>query len=369
MKAVLLSYYFDDFMIHMKESLSKSIETHLLMPSSSKSFLEKHPNRLRNNVYLFNKYRLTNPKTITEAYRIAQHIKKINPDIIHIQAADWVRILLIMYFCRDYKIILSLHDPYTHLGEHSFFKTFGKKEVLARANGIITHGEKMYDYCIKNNISKAEITTSIPLGELSLYKDYNPIPNNLEIEEKYKSGIFVLLMFGRFFEYKGLSLLLKAEELMRKKGEKGFSILLAGRGPDLDFHYEQIYKNSNIILIDDYIDNASVSYIFENSSAVVLPYVEATQSGVIPLSYSFGKPIIATDVGSISEFIIDGKTGKLVKAGDPKDLAEKIINLKNNKTLLSKMSLNSLNYSQTKLSWKGIAKTNISFYKKIYGKQ
>jgi glycosyltransferase involved in cell wall biosynthesis len=56
----------------------------------------------------------------------------------------------------------------------------------------------------------------------------------------------------------------------------------------------------------------------------VIPYVEIFQSGVPFLSYCFGLPIIATDVGSLRDDIIEGKTGFLCRAKDPADLARAI---------------------------------------------
>jgi glycosyltransferase involved in cell wall biosynthesis len=69
---------------------------------------------------------------------------------------------------------------------------------------------------------------------------------------------------------------------------------------------------------------------------VVLPYVEASQSGVVPTAYGFKKPIIATNVGSIDEIVDDGKTGLIVPCQDPRALAEAIIKLLNDDELRKK---------------------------------
>ena len=57
---------------------------------------------------------------------------------------------------------------------------------------------------------------------------------------------------------------------------------------------------------------------------LVIPYVEIFQSGIPFLSYSFGLPVIATDVGSLRNDIIEAKTGFLCRAKDPADLARTI---------------------------------------------
>src|SRR5690606_36919416 len=60
---------------------------------------------------------------------------------------------------------------------------------------------------------------------------------------------------------------------------------------------------------------------------VILPYRSATQSAVLNVSYSFLKPVIATRVGGLKEFVEDNKTGFLVDKESSKALAEVIIKL------------------------------------------
>jgi glycosyltransferase involved in cell wall biosynthesis len=54
---------------------------------------------------------------------------------------------------------------------------------------------------------------------------------------------------------------------------------------------------------------------------LVLPYIHVFQSGVLFLAYSFGLPVVATDVGSVRDEIVDERTGFLCKPRDPVDLA------------------------------------------------
>jgi glycosyltransferase involved in cell wall biosynthesis len=60
---------------------------------------------------------------------------------------------------------------------------------------------------------------------------------------------------------------------------------------------------------------------------VVLPYVSATQSGVVPVAYSFGKPVVATTVGALPEYVDHGRTGLLVPPRDEKKLAAAVVQL------------------------------------------
>ena len=61
------------------------------------------------------------------------------------------------------------------------------------------------------------------------------------------------------------------------------------------------------------------------ADAVVLPYLEATQSGVAQIALGFEKPVIATSVGGMAETIADGQTGLIVPPGDNAALSAAIL--------------------------------------------
>jgi glycosyltransferase involved in cell wall biosynthesis len=79
-----------------------------------------------------------------------------------------------------------------------------------------------------------------------------------------------------------------------------------------------------ITIKSDYVPNDMVGRYFSASDAVVLPYLSATQSGIAQIAYNFDKPVIATDVGGLSEVILDGKTGFIVPPNDASRLAAAI---------------------------------------------
>ena len=64
--------------------------------------------------------------------------------------------------------------------------------------------------------------------------------------------------------------------------------------------------------------------MFARADAVVLPYLSATGSGVIPLAYRYGCPVIASRVGGIPDVVADGSTGWLVESGNAVALADAI---------------------------------------------
>ena len=86
---------------------------------------------------------------------------------------------------------------------------------------------------------------------------------------------------------------------------------------------EKIEKE--VAIYDGYIPDREVEKFFSACDVVVLPYESATQSGIVQIAYGFDKPVIATDVGGLSDVVIQGKTGHLVPPGDVDALSAAII--------------------------------------------
>ena len=74
----------------------------------------------------------------------------------------------------------------------------------------------------------------------------------------------------------------------------------------------------------EYVPDEATELYFKAADVLVLPYVRVFQSGVLFLGYSFGLPVIAADVGSLKEEIVEGKTGFVFKPQDSSDLARTI---------------------------------------------
>ena len=99
-----------------------------------------------------------------------------------------------------------------------------------------------------------------------------------------------------------------------------------------------------------------VEEFFSRADFVVVPYIEASQSGVIPLSYSFGLPVIASKIGGIPEQVIDRETGYLVEPNNVVDLAEMILGLSSSEAKRKELGKNAYTFAKEKLSWEGSAK-------------
>jgi glycosyltransferase involved in cell wall biosynthesis len=84
------------------------------------------------------------------------------------------------------------------------------------------------------------------------------------------------------------------------------------------------FLRDKVQIVDRYITEQEAAQFFSRADIVILPYRSATGTGIIPLAYHYGKPVIATQVGGFPEVVRDGISGRLVQPGDPYALAEVI---------------------------------------------
>ena len=136
----------------------------------------------------------------------------------------------------------------------------------------------------------------------------------LDIEENAN----VILFFGLVREYKGLKYLIEAIKQVSSKLD--VILLITGDFGGSRKEYDSlIEKNgiSDIVRIrDQFISTEEVEKYFAASDLVVLPYVSATQSGVVQQAYSMERPVVVTKVGGLPDVVENGVTGYVV---DPKD--------------------------------------------------
>ena len=94
---------------------------------------------------------------------------------------------------------------------------------------------------------------------------------------------------------------------------------------------KQIMLKTYIKIYDEYIPDNEVEKFFAACDLVILPYVSATQSGIVQIAYGFEKPVIVTDVGGLPEVVDDGKTGYIVPAKQSNAIAQRVKNFIQNK--------------------------------------
>ncbi len=277
-----------------------------------------------------------------EMIRLIRAIHRLKPDFIHFLSPHPWNIPLATALYKKYRLIHTIHEPLPHAKHKhaSLIVLFNKWFVRQFFEAVVVHG-KLHVRTMNGWMNKTKIHV-LPLPSIA-----NPAPRPLRPNRN-------LLFFGMIEPYKGLHILLSALEILQNEGCE-FHFTLAGKG-DLQSYREQLEKIRNKTLHNRHIDEKDVNAFFENAHFVVLPYSYSSQSGIIPISYSNGRPVIVTNVGAFPEVVIPGKTGIIVEKDNPAMLADAIKTLLDNPALAQSMAEHALEYYHQNLHIEVVAK-------------
>jgi D-inositol-3-phosphate glycosyltransferase len=299
------------------------------------------------NLKFFNLWPARSAKTTSFAKisRILSHYRSLicyaavaRPRVFHIlwnsKVQFFDRTLLMLYYkVLGKRVALTAHN--VNQARRDSHDTWLNRVTLKiqyhLANHIFVHTQKM----------KNELVEDFDVKDRSITVIRHPINNafpdtELTISEaKCRLGLGdankTILCFGRIKPYKGIEYLLSAFQALADKDES-YRLIIAGEVQKGNEKYmetllrtiaDEIDKGK-VILETQFIPDEEMEVYLKAADVLVLPYKNIFQSGVLFLGYSFGLPVIVTDVGSFREEVIEGKTGYLCKPGDPVDLARTI---------------------------------------------
>ena len=355
LRVALISFNFGEYCVRLASALARDAEVLLVLPEH---LVEPHIAKLNDNVRLFSfrNPRLRQPiRQLRTIRTILQKIADFAPDAVHYQGVHlWFDLALPLL--RRYPLIFTIHDFRAHPGDQRFQQTPFCIEMFARrrADELIVHTGQVRELMVQQLGGGAEKISIIP--HIQIGEDLSPATAEEEDEH-------LILFFGRIWEYKGLEYLIRAEPLISAR-VPDVRIMIAGRGEDFSRYARMMVHPDRFIVHNEYISEERAAEYFRSASVVVLPYIEASQSGVIPLAYSAAKPVVATGVGGLPEMVEDGRTGCLVAPRDSTQLAEAITRLLLDKPLRRQMGANAKRKIEAECSPRLVAQKTLDVYRR-----
>ncbi|MDO8683383.1 MAG: glycosyltransferase, partial [Armatimonadota bacterium] len=258
-------------------------------------------------------------------FAASRRINEFQPDMVVVQ---WWHPFFAPPFatiarkCRkSAKVVFLCHNVIPH--ESSGPSRFLTQAAFSNAHSFIAHSEE----------DRRNLLDMLPSAEVikSPHPTYDVFNSGIWDQEECRREIGidgnVILFFGLIRRYKGLEYLIEAMPLILEKIDA--KLLIVGefyedKTPYID-RIRSLGIENRVIVIDRYVPNEEVGRYFTAADVVALPYVSATQSGIIQIAFGFGKPVIATAVGGLPETVADGETGYLVPPQNPEALACAII--------------------------------------------
>ena len=267
-------------------------------------------------------------------------------DVIHLTWPANVYEFIIYMLKR--KIILTVHDPFPHTGLDTRIVRLRRKVAFRCVpHFIILNKAQREKFLSFYHLPSSAVIDS----RLSCYTYLNMVEQDMTTvpEQKY------ILFAGKISKYKGVEYLLEA---MKKVHDTfpDIKLVVAGGGK---YHFD-ISEYAALPYIDirnRFIPDEELVALMNKTQFMVCPYTDATQSGVIMSSFTFGTPVIATRVGGLPEMLGNGKYGMLVKEKDTDALYLGICSLLSDEEQLAdyRKEIAKDYTSDGYLSWKTIA--------------
>lgn len=260
--------------------------------------------------------------------RTGFHVARKRPDVILVQwwhpffAPAIFTICMIVLMMRRARIVFLCHNVVPH--ETSPIDRLLSRVAFSAADSFLVQSEED-----RENLMKIKKRPRVTLNPLPLFDFFEKVGLSRN-EAKRRIGYSderLILFFGYIRPYKGLKFLLEAMPEIRDK--TGAGLLVVGEFYEPSDPYLDIVRESGVgeavRFVDRYVGNEEVEAFFAASDLVVLPYITATQSGIVQIAISFDRPVIVTAVGGLPEVVSAGRTGFIVPAGDANAIAKAVI--------------------------------------------
>lgn len=303
---------------------------------------------------------LSNPLFLLTLTRL---IKKEAPSLIHLLSNTTLWLNFAAPFWRPTPLVTTVHDIRVHPGDTdtSVLPRWATDLMIRQSRDVVVHGEGLRKLLLEQYRKPADHVHVLSHPTIRRYAD---IAAESGLKRDARDNTFRLLMFGRIFAYKGLEHLIHAEAILADS-IPNLRITIAGRGDDPWALRPLMADPSRYDIRNRFIDDAEVAQLFTDADVVVLPYTEASQSGVLNLAAAFGKPVIVTDVGELRASVGSNGLGLVVPPADPDQLARAIWLIANDRRLREQSGASALAWATGPNSAKAVGACATSLYRKV----
>lgn len=265
--------------------------------------------------------------------RVARCVIKDRPELtilpwwVTYWAPQYLTMILLIKIFSATRILFICHNVIEH--EAHFLKTVVSRLVLSQAYGFIVHSEEE-----KKKLEALTGKGRIMVAMHPTYDVFNtaPMPKTSARERLGLPDEKIILFFGLIRSYKGLPYLINALPLILDR--VNVRLLIVGEFWEDKKRYlrliDKLGVKQRVTVIDRYVPNEDMPGYFYASDLVILPYTSVTGSGLLQLSYAFGRPVVTTTVGDFPKIVTDKKTGFLVAPRSAREIANAVIDFYEN---------------------------------------
>jgi len=295
-----------------------------------------------------------------ELFTVAYFLRRRNIDLVHVNGAYQFRTALSAIIANK-RFIWHLNDTNVPWPIRFIFHVFSYF-----SSGFISTGVKAYDYYVRFSYQsrKPYVMIQPPVADNFFYYPTTTKPQS----EKHKRRLLIGTVAG-INPAKGLEFFIRMASLAINSGIEA-DFIIAGQELKSQRRYAAKIKNlvsdlglSNYIHFHGFITN--VPEFLEHLDIVVISSV--TEAGPLALWESMAamKPVITTDVGSVSEYVVSGTHALVVPCKDSESLFAALQKLVRDHSLQVALAKSAYLLAKEKFSAKSIGLRYYEFYSKI----
>jgi glycosyltransferase involved in cell wall biosynthesis len=307
---------------------------------------------------VFDHPRAFHPRTVVTSQSVTKSIRDLRADIVHLDDSS-TRLGWGAWRMGRVPVVMTVNDPLPHSGEGGWKPALSRRLNYRIVDRFILQSRwGVESFSRRYGVAADRIDVSL-LGACDVLRDWC----GAQPAAVAPSSRPMVLFFGRMSVYKGIDVLVEAAPLMAER-VPGLRVVIAG-GPVFGFtppSDRELPNGGSVETIARHVSTDEAVRLFDDASVVVLPYRDATQSGVILSAFAFGKPVVATAVGGLPEYIRDGENGLLVPPGDATALAAAVLRVFDEPRLRDDLHDGVLSSVEGALSWDRIARANLRSY-------
>ena len=317
-------------------------------------------------------FRLGIPYSIPTVTSLETFLKAVkSSEIVHAHGHPYLTSLIAAKLAKRYSKPFVLTQHNTFIEYDSIFDSVERlndlavgKETLKEADKIITVSNATKDYVLSLGAKPEKIKVLHNGVDLVHFR---PLTGKRE-EMRRKLGIsqnsIVVLTVRRLVYKNGIDTLIESANIAVRKNPK-ITFLVVGKGPDLNnvqMRIRQLGIENNFRLTG-FVKDEDLPFYYNAADFFVLPSKSGEGLPLVALeAMACGLPVIATNVGGISEILMEDY-GKLVPSNQPESLAKAILEFSNIDFSSRKLELRAV--MEEKFSWDKNVETLIGIYEEL----
>jgi glycosyltransferase involved in cell wall biosynthesis len=223
-------------------------------------------------------------------HELARRIATLRPDMaIAAHPGPFDLVMLAALRRNHVRIVVVVHDADAHPGDGMPMRLWLQRKLIRRADAVVALSEHVAARLREQ--AAADSARMIVLSHPPFtFDDMSP--------PRAHGGPVRLLFFGRLLAYKGLDLL--ADAIAQLRAKHAWELRVIGKGPEAP-ELDKLRATAGVTVENRWVPEDEIGSLIAWADVVLLPYREASQSGVGPAAIGAGRFVVGTKVGGLIE--------------------------------------------------------------------